>query len=608
MNPPETAPPQTTTAAAAPRTTPHPTKPLDYDALIIGAGMSGIAAGIRLALHGKRVLILERHTAAGGLNSYYQRAGHRFDTALHAVTNYTPPGTKGGPLHKILRQLRLSRDDFALAPQLGSAIHFAGKRVRFDNNFARLESEIAREFPAQIDAFRRLNRDLLAIPDTALDTPPDSARAFVAERLSDPLLADLLFLPLSFYGSARENDMDLPQFAIIWKSLFHEGFARPREGVRQILRALLGKYRQLGGQLRLGCGVKRLEIRNGRVAAAILDNGEQLSAEKILSCAGAPETLRLCENTDANANAANAANAVAGANADANAVALADTDGDAAAAADRLATPPARTLAFCEGISVFREQPRDFGWRDTIIFFCDSERFHYAAADALTDLRSGVICLPNNYDYDGLDGAGDLPEGCLRVSALAGYGAWRTLREKSPTTYAAAKRDSHAHLNAIALRHLHRTTTEPPPAPTHTTYKTYTSYTSYKTYTSYPCRPTDTPTASPTATISAAAAPAATISAATASASAPTAAAAGISSSPDAPLPFTLSAEDFFTPLTIERFTGRIGGAIYGTPQKHRDGRTPFSNLFLCGADQGFLGITGALLSGISIANLHFFS
>jgi hypothetical protein len=36
-----------------------------------------------------------------------------------------------------------------------------------------------------------------------------------------------------------------------------------------------------------------------------------------------------------------------------------------------------------------------------------------------------------------------------------------------------------------------------------------------------------------------------------------------------------------------------------------RDGRTHLSNLFLCGTDQGFLGITGAMLSGITMANVH---
>jgi hypothetical protein len=38
---------------------------------------------------------------------------------------------------------------------------------------------------------------------------------------------------------------------------------------------------------------------------------------------------------------------------------------------------------------------------------------------------------------------------------------------------------------------------------------------------------------------------------------------------------------------------------------KIRDGRTPLANLYLAGTDQGFLGIVGAMLSGISMANFH---
>jgi len=62
---------------------------------------------------------------------------------------------------------------------------------------------------------------------------------------------------------------------------------------------------------------------------------------------------------------------------------------------------------------------------------------------------------------------------------------------------------------------------------------------------------------------------------------------------------------DIFTPKTIQGFTGHINGAVYGTPNKIKTGRTHLDNLFICGTDQGFLGIVGAMLSGISMANLH---
>ena len=66
--------------------------------------------------------------------------------------------------------------------------------------------------------------------------------------------------------------------------------------------------------------------------------------------------------------------------------------------------------------------------------------------------------------------------------------------------------------------------------------------------------------------------------------------------------------KDVFTPTTIEKFTGHKKGTIYGSPQKQKRGTTPIKGLVLCGTDQGFLGIIGSLLSGISMANLHGFS
>jgi len=66
-----------------------------------------------------------------------------------------------------------------------------------------------------------------------------------------------------------------------------------------------------------------------------------------------------------------------------------------------------------------------------------------------------------------------------------------------------------------------------------------------------------------------------------------------------------IMAHDLFTPRTIYRYTGRLNGAVYGAPHKVRDGVTPVAGLFICGTDQGYLGIIGALLSGVSIANQH---
>jgi phytoene dehydrogenase-like protein len=63
--------------------------------------------------------------------------------------------------------------------------------------------------------------------------------------------------------------------------------------------------------------------------------------------------------------------------------------------------------------------------------------------------------------------------------------------------------------------------------------------------------------------------------------------------------------EDSFTPVTIERYTAKARGAVYGSPVKIKDGRTPCRNVFIAGTDQGFLGIVGSMLSGVTIVNQH---
>ena len=63
--------------------------------------------------------------------------------------------------------------------------------------------------------------------------------------------------------------------------------------------------------------------------------------------------------------------------------------------------------------------------------------------------------------------------------------------------------------------------------------------------------------------------------------------------------------KDTFTPRTIEHFTGHLGGAVYGSPTKRYDGDIGVPGLYLCGTDQGMLGIVGSMLSGIHMANRH---
>jgi phytoene dehydrogenase-like protein len=456
---------------------------MNYDVIIIGAGMSGLAAGIRLAYYDKKVCILEKHHRVGGLNSFYSRDGHKFDVGLHAMTNYVPRGTKSTPLPKLLRQLKLKAEDFALCQQRISAIKFPEKTIRFNNDLDFFIQEVVENFPAQADNFWKLLKTISEYDALALDAKPIPVREVIGSIISDPLLIDMLLCPLMYYGNAQENDMEFGQFVIMFNSIFCEGFARPQSGVRQILDVLVEKYRGNGGELRLKCGVKSIQVDNGRAMSILLDNGEMLIADKIISSAGYVETMRLLSDHD-----------------------------------------PTRVnhdvgqLSFVEFIMILDKEPAKMGYDTTITFFNNSDRFHYRKPDDLVDISSGVICCPNNFHFES-----PLPEAMLRVTNMANFDHWNKLGQEE---YKAQK--------AAWLE---------------TTLKEVVKFV------------------------------------------------------PD--FRESIVYTDVFTPKTIHRFTGHLNGAVYGTPNKIKTGSTHLDNLFICGTDQGFLGIIGAMLSGISMANLH---
>ena len=55
------------------------------------------------------------------------------------------------------------------------------------------------------------------------------------EMLGDQLLVDMILCPLMYYGSSHENDIDLPQFAIMFRAIYQEGMFRPQGTIKDFL-------------------------------------------------------------------------------------------------------------------------------------------------------------------------------------------------------------------------------------------------------------------------------------------------------------------------------------------------------------------------------------
>ncbi len=454
-----------------------------YDCIIIGAGMSGLAAGIRLAMYDKKILILEKHTITGGLNSYYSRGKRKFDVGLHALTNFVSPHDKGKPFNKLMKQLRIPLGEFKLSPQNYSLIRFPDKTLKFTNEIQELLEEITHHFPNEIDGFLKLLELIKNFDEVNLSNETVMAKTVVGHFIADKALIEMIFCPLLIYGSAWENDMDFSQFVIMFKSIFLEGFGRPEGGVRTIIDLLLKKLEECGVEIQFKSEVTKIISSSAQVTGVEVNGDEVLECESILSSIGLPETMSALDQKP-------------------------------------ISTPRVGNLSFTESILITDKKPRDLGIDATIIFYNNRPEYLYQKPQTLFDRESAVVCFPNNFQNDNLD------EGVLRLTNIANFELWNEELLKGKEFYKEKKQEVYNHSLSILKN-------------------------------------------------------------------------CGLQSN------FEIRFKDIFTPTTIKRYTNHFGGTVYGSIDKSRNGRTHIEGLYICGTDQGFLGIVGSMLSGISMANLH---
>ncbi len=215
-----------------------------------------------------------------------------------------------------------------------------------------------------MDGFRRLAGRPTDYPDPTAAAPHTSARRVLSEYLRDPLLTDMLLCPLMWYGSAEEDDLDFDLFAILFNSVYREGFCRPRRGIRAILDVLVRRLEAAGGEMRRRCGVERLVVADGRVTALELERGEPITADAVLSSAGLIETGRL------------------------------RSDGGSGASA-----PTAGQLGFLESAWIVDTDPKALGLSACVTFFNRRDRFRWRRPEAPVDLESGIVTVPSNYAH-----------------------------------------------------------------------------------------------------------------------------------------------------------------------------------------------------------------
>jgi phytoene desaturase len=281
------------------------------DALVLGAGMAGLAAAIELARGGADVTVVEKASGPGGKAGELRRDGFRFDTGPTVVTLpdvlEAPFRDLGRPLPVALRPLEpLARYRFASGRVLD---------VRRD-----VEATCAQLAPEEARAYRSLLEEARVLYEAAAPVfvhgPPPGPLRLAAygvrhglrarpwARLPDLLarhgargeLRDL-FLRFATYFGADPFRAPAVLHNIAWVEL-GLGVVAPVGGVAALVRAYARLARDLGVRLRYGEEVTAIVPRHAaapevRVARAGEAEARTLRPERLVSTLDRDRTARL---------------------------------------------------------------------------------------------------------------------------------------------------------------------------------------------------------------------------------------------------------------------------------------------------------------------------
>lgn len=240
-----------------------------FDAVVVGSGPNGLAAGVTLAEAGRRVLILEGSDTPGG----GARSGHvTDDESIHDICSAVHPLALASPAFR-----RWPLGDYGLewlfAPIEAAHPLDDGTAVALYRDVSKAAAGMGDDRDAYQALLSPLVSNGIELFDSILDPfPPKhpvtvakfarhgtasiaglSKRHFRDER-APALLAGMAahsFMPLNLPGTAAAGLM----FAT---SAHRTGWPIPRGGSQKIADALLGYFQHLGGEIRLGHWVRRL--------------------------------------------------------------------------------------------------------------------------------------------------------------------------------------------------------------------------------------------------------------------------------------------------------------------------------------------------------------
>ncbi len=278
--------------------------------VVIGAGIGGLTAAIRLARLGHPVTVLEQIDRPGGKMGEWREAGFRFDTGPSVVT-------MRHVIERVFQEAGRRLEDYLdLTPLRPITRYHWRDGVVLDalQDEEAMCAEIARINPREVDGYRKFMRyaaelhrvvsrpflysrqpgwrDLIRLPLVdalkidALRTMHQAIRA----HFRDPHLIQLFSRFATYNGSSPYRAP--ATLNVIAHVEMAQGAWYPRGGVYQIALALERLARELGVEIRYRSRVHKIEVVSGKVTGVALEDGACLSAQVVVANADVSDVYR----------------------------------------------------------------------------------------------------------------------------------------------------------------------------------------------------------------------------------------------------------------------------------------------------------------------------
>lgn len=266
--------------------------------IIIGGGLGGLSAGIRLAVKGHEVHIFEKREMLGGRAYRYEIGGFKFDggptviTAPHFIDElFTVAGKKREDylnLVPLKTYYRFFHPDGRWLDYTGSLDALSGEVEKFEpgdvagfKQFSNQVKKIFDFFSLFTEAPFKSMSDMLKIllPSYRLKGHIGTYR-LVSRYMKNPFLREVFSAhPLLIGGSP----IDTPAFYTLIAQFEREwGLYYSMGGTYQIVEAFETLFRENRGHVHLKSEVKEISFSRNKANGVVLESGEQIPADMVI--------------------------------------------------------------------------------------------------------------------------------------------------------------------------------------------------------------------------------------------------------------------------------------------------------------------------------------